>query len=69
MLRPGLIPAQRTPALTWYIAELFKVENGQLRQIEAILERVPYGMLSGWSSWEDGISDRALDVTMTSLSQ
>lgn len=49
---------------TWYIAELFKVENGQLRQIEAILERVPYGMLSGWSSWEDGMSDRAQDVTM-----
>ena len=49
---------------TWQIAELFKVENGQLRQIEAILERSPYGMLSGWSSWEDGMSDRALDATM-----
>lgn len=49
---------------TWYIAELFKVENNQIRQIEAILERVPYGMLSGWSSWEDGMSDRARDVTM-----
>lgn len=49
---------------TWYIAELFKVENGQLRQIEAILERVPYGMNSGWSSYEDGMSDRARDVTM-----
>jgi hypothetical protein len=48
---------------TWYIAELFKVEKGQLRQIEATLERVPYGMTSGWSSWEDGMSDRARDVT------
>jgi hypothetical protein len=48
---------------TWYIAELFKVERGQLRQIEATLERVPYGMNSGWSSWEDGLSDRARDVT------
>lgn len=48
---------------TWYIAELFRIENGQLRQIEAVLERVPYGMLSGWSSWEDGMSDRARDVT------
>jgi hypothetical protein len=49
---------------TWYIAELFKVESGQLRKIEAILERVPYGMNSGWSSYEDGMSDRARDVTM-----
>jgi hypothetical protein len=49
---------------TWYIAELFKVENGRLRQIEAVLERAPYGMNSGWSSYEDGMSDRARDVTM-----
>jgi hypothetical protein len=48
---------------TWYIAELFKIEKGQIRQIEATLERVPYGMTSGWSSWEDGMSDRARDVT------
>ena len=48
---------------TWYIAELFRVENGKLRRIEAVLERVPYGMTSGWSSWEDGMSDRARDVT------
>ena len=48
---------------TWYIAEMFKIERGQLRQIEATLERVPYGMSSGWSSWEDGMSDRARDVT------
>lgn len=49
---------------TWYIAEVFEIEDGQLRHIEAVLERVPYGMLSGWSSWEDGMSDRAQDVTM-----
>ena len=42
---------------TWMIAEVFKVENGLLHEIEAILERVPYGMPSGWSSWEDGLSD------------
>lgn len=44
---------------TWEIAELFKVEKGKLRQIEAVLDRAPYGMISGWSSWEDGMSDRA----------
>jgi hypothetical protein len=43
---------------TWMIAELFKVEKGLLHEIEAILERVPYGMPSGWSSWEDGLSDK-----------
>ena len=48
---------------TWYIAELFKIENGLIRRVEATLERVPYGMTSGWSSWEDGMSDRARDVT------
>jgi hypothetical protein len=50
---------------TWYICELFKIENGKIRRIEAVLDRVPYGMLSGWSSWEDGMSDRAQDVTRT----
>jgi hypothetical protein len=43
---------------TWMIAELFKVEKGLLHEIEAILERAPYGMTSGWSSWEDGMSDK-----------
>jgi hypothetical protein len=43
---------------TWMIAELFKVEKGLLHEIEAILPEVPYGMQSGWSSWEDGRSDR-----------
>jgi hypothetical protein len=43
---------------TWHIMEVFKVENGLLHEIEAVLERAPYGMTSGWSSWEDGMSDR-----------
>jgi hypothetical protein len=43
---------------TWQIAELFKVEKGLLHEIEAVLERVPYGMNSGWSTWEDGMSDK-----------
>lgn len=48
---------------TWEIAELFKVENSKIHRIEAILDRAPYGMLSGWSNWEDGMSSRARDVT------
>ena len=42
---------------TWQIAELFKVEKGNIRRIEAILHRCPYGMNSGWSTYEQGLSD------------
>jgi hypothetical protein len=48
---------------TWEILEFFKIEDGQLAEIEAFLTRPPYGMLSGWSTWEDGMSDRIQDVT------
>jgi hypothetical protein len=51
---------------TWQIAELFKIEKGKIRQIEAILLRAPYGMNSGWSGWEDGLSSAARDVTKSS---
>lgn len=46
-----------TTPWTWHIAELFKVEKGLLHEIEAVLERVPYGMPSGWSRWEEAMSD------------
>lgn len=48
---------------TWELAELFKIEKGKIHRIEAILDRSPYGMLSGWSNWEDGMSSRARDIT------
>jgi hypothetical protein len=48
---------------TWEIAEIFKIEKGKIRRIEAILVEPPYGMNSGWSTWEEGMSDRARDVT------
>ena len=41
---------------TWEIAELFKVEKGLLHEIEAVLERAPYGMGSGWSTREQAMS-------------
>ena len=50
---------------TWGIAEIFKVYDGTIHQIEAILERVPYGMNSGWSTWEQGMSDELQDVTFS----
>jgi hypothetical protein len=33
---------------TWEYAELFRVEGGKLRQIEAVLNAAPYRMKSGW---------------------
>ncbi len=44
---------------TWQIAELFKIEKGNIRRIEAIFARCPYGMNSGWSTYEKGISEEA----------
>ena len=49
---------------TWQIAEIFKVEKGKIHEIEALLHRVPYGLNSGWSTWSQGMSDVARDVTM-----
>ncbi|MDR2214781.1 MAG: hypothetical protein LBE59_02945 [Nevskiaceae bacterium] len=48
---------------TWQIAEIFKIEKGLITKIDAFLQRVPYGMNSGWSTWEQGMSDQARDVT------
>ena len=63
--RPDGRPTTAGPAQpwTWEILEFFKVEDGQLAEIEAFLARPPYGMLSGWSTWEDGMSDQIQDVT------
>jgi hypothetical protein len=40
-------PAFRQP-FSFIIAEIFKIKNGRIRQIEAVLTTVPYGMPSGW---------------------
>src|SRR4030095_10373895 len=48
---------------TWQLAEMFKIEKGKIHQIEAVLQRAPYGMHSGGSSGEDGLSSAARDVT------
>jgi len=40
-------PTFRQP-VTFYIAEVFKVMDGKIRQIEAVLTTVPFRMESGW---------------------
>lgn len=49
-------PGVRSP-FTWEIAELFKIENGLISQIQALYQEAPYGMNSGWSTWEEGLSN------------
>ncbi len=53
------VTAGPTNPWTWEMAEAFKVEKGQIRRIQAVFHRCPYGMNSGWSSWSDGMSDKA----------
>ena len=49
-------PARPT---TLQIFEVYKIESGKIRRIEEAQITVPYGMLSGWSSYEDGMSSKA----------
>jgi hypothetical protein len=44
------VPADFRRPKTLQIGELFKIEQGRIRQIEAVLVDVPYGMKSGWHS-------------------
>ena len=46
---------------TWAIAEAFKVEHGLIGPVESVLQQVPYGMGSGWSTWEGSLSSEARD--------
>jgi len=57
------VTAGPTTPWTWELAEMLKIEEGKIRRIEAILDRAPYGMGSGWSGPDDVMSDRARDVT------
>ena len=47
---------------TWQLAELFKIEKGQIARIEAIFHQAPYGIASGWSTYEQSISSEIQDV-------
>jgi len=51
-----------TEPWTWQQAELFKIEKGNIRRIEAVLHRCPYGMNSGWSTYEQGLSEEIQNI-------
>jgi hypothetical protein len=45
---PADVAATFRQPITFYIAEVFKIEDGNIRQIEAVLTTVPFRMESGW---------------------
>jgi len=47
---------------SWQLAELFKIEDGMIRRIEAVFFRGPYGINSGWSTYEQGMSEEIQSV-------
>jgi len=47
---------------TWQLAELFKIENGKIRRVEAIFHQAPFGINSGWSSYEDSIGEEIQNI-------
>ena len=42
------VPSTFQQPVTFYLAEVFKVVDGRIRQIEAVLTTVPFRMESGW---------------------
>src|SRR5580765_1653013 len=51
-----------TSPWTWEIAELFRVEKSKIHRIEAVLTQSPYGQQSGWSTYDESMSDKARDI-------
>lgn len=47
---------------TWQLGELFKIEHGEIRRIEAVFDRAPYGIPSGWSTYEQSFSESIQSV-------
>ena len=43
------VPVHLLAPFTWELAELFHIEDGKLRRIEAVLNSAPYRMKSGWA--------------------
>ncbi|MBZ5696389.1 MAG: hypothetical protein LAN36_13645 [Acidobacteriia bacterium] len=43
-----MVPATLRHPFTWEVGELFKIEKGKIRLIQAALTQEPYGITSGW---------------------
>jgi len=42
------IKQTRTAPWTWEIAEMFKIQDGKIMRVEALVNPAPYGMKAGW---------------------
>ncbi len=47
---------------TWELGELFKIQGEKISRVEALILRGPYGMNSGWSTYEQTRSEKIQDV-------
>ena len=47
---------------TWQLGELFKIEKGKIRRVEAMFQKAPFGTPSGWSTYEQAMSEDIQDV-------
>lgn len=47
---------------TWQLAEIFKIEDGKIRRIEAVFHQAPFGIPSGWSTYERSISEEIQSI-------
>ena len=47
---------------TWQLAELFKIEKGKIRRIEAVFQQAPFGIPSGWSTYQQSIGEEIQSV-------
>jgi hypothetical protein len=47
---------------TWQIAELFRIEKGKIRRIEAVFQQAPFGIPSGWSTYQQSIGEEIQSI-------
>jgi hypothetical protein len=47
---------------TWELGEIFRIEGEKIRRVEAVILRSPYGLCSGWSTYEQCRSEQPHDV-------
>lgn len=47
---------------TWQLAELFKIEKGKIRRVEAVFQQAPFGIPSGWSTYQQSIGEEIQSV-------
>lgn len=47
---------------TWELGEIFKIDGEKITRVEALILRAPYGMNSGWSTYEQTRSEQPQDI-------